>query len=64
MRRELQIPTTIVTNDHILGSVFWINDASLGAIWLNRRQNRGVFVAYDATTFVMSEVNMKASQIA
>jgi dipeptidyl-peptidase-4 len=33
-------------NDHILGTVFWITDTKLGAIWTNRRQNRGVFVTY------------------
>ncbi|KAG5675085.1 hypothetical protein PVAND_005017 [Polypedilum vanderplanki] len=35
-----------VTTDHILGTVFWITDTKLGAIWLNRRQNYGVFVSY------------------
>lgn len=33
-------------NDHILGTVFWITDTKLGAIWTNRRQNHGIFVTY------------------
>ena len=56
-RRELTVPLDKVTGDHIIGTVFWINDQSLGAIWLNRRQNRAVFVQYDTTTFEMDEVN-------
>lgn len=55
--QKLTVPTGIVTADHILGSVFWINEETLGAIWLNRRQDRGVFVSYDATTLVMTEVS-------
>ncbi|CRK90577.1 CLUMA_CG004279, isoform A [Clunio marinus] len=55
-RQALPIPTTIVTNEYVLGRVFWINDETLGAIWMNRRQNRGVLVTYDATTTVMSEI--------
>lgn len=47
-----------VTGEHILGTVFWINDQRLGAIWLNRRQNFGVFVSYDGPTFAMNEVNI------
>lgn len=53
---ELQTPTEIVTDDHILGTVFWINEETLGAIWLNRRQNRAVFVSYDTLTRAMNEV--------
>jgi Dipeptidyl peptidase IV (DPP IV) N-terminal region len=60
-KRILPVPLDIVTDEHILGTVFWINDQSLGAIWMNRRQNRGVFVAYDATTLAMSQVNMVKS---
>lgn len=36
-------PTGVVTNDHILNSVNWINDDMVGAFWLNRRQNRGSY---------------------
>jgi hypothetical protein len=54
---KLEVPLSIVSNDHILGTAFWVNDQTLGAIWLNRRQNRGVFVTYDASTFAMSEVS-------
>lgn len=32
--------------DHVLGTVFWISDTKLGAIWTNRRQNQGIFVTY------------------
>lgn len=53
----LSVPTN-VTSEYVLGIVFWISDQSLGAIWLNRRQNYGVFVAYDSTTFVMREVRI------
>lgn len=42
----LGTPTEIVTDDHILGTVFWISDKKVGAIWLNRRQNKGVIVSY------------------
>lgn len=52
-----------VTIDYILGTVFWITDQKLGAIWLNRRQNLGVFVSYDATSFLMSEVTIDHSKI-
>lgn len=58
-KQELSVPTDKVTADHILGTVFWINDQTLGAIWMNRRQNRGVFVSYDATTFERTEVSYK-----
>lgn len=57
--RELTVPTDKVTEDHILGIVFWIDNESLGAIWLNRRQNLGVFVSYDTTSFAMTEVLTK-----
>jgi hypothetical protein len=56
-RRQLEVPLDVVSNDHILGTVFWVNDQALGAIWLNRRQNRGVFVTYDASSFAMSKVS-------
>lgn len=36
-------------NDHILGSVFWVTDTKLGAIWTNRRQNQGIFVTYSTS---------------
>ncbi len=32
-------PIQRVTDDHILYAVNWINDESVGAFWLNRRQN-------------------------
>lgn len=60
-RQEVVVPLDKVTEDHILGTVFWINDETVGAIWMNRRQNRGVFVAYDTTTFAMTEVSSKSS---
>lgn len=53
---ELSTPTNDVGSDHILGSVFWINERDLGAIWMNRRQNHGVFVAYDTVTNIRREV--------
>jgi Dipeptidyl peptidase IV (DPP IV) N-terminal region len=43
---SLQIPTSDFGADHLLGDVFWVSDAKLGAIWLNRRQNRAIFVTY------------------
>lgn len=50
-RVKLETPVvSIVSADHILGSVFWINDEQLGAIWLNRRQDQAVLVSYDAAT--------------
>jgi dipeptidyl-peptidase-4 len=53
---QLNYPPS-VSNDHILGTVFWISDTKLGAIWLNRRQNFGVFVAYSAdSNWDMEEV--------
>lgn len=61
-RQEVAVPLDKVNEDHILGTVFWINDATVGAIWMNRRQNRGVFVAYDTTTFAMNEVSSQCSQ--
>lgn len=35
-------PIDVVTDDHILGSVTWINDSTVAPTWLNRRQNMGV----------------------
>mgnify|MGYP002655394567 CR=1 FL=1 len=58
-RTELSVPLDKVTSDHILGTVFWVNDSTLGAIWLNRRQNAAVFVTYDTTTFAMTEVTLR-----
>lgn len=55
---ELETPTKIVTDDHILGTVFWINEETLGAIWMNRRQNQAIFVSYDTTTKAMNEVKI------
>lgn len=54
-RSVLEIPAK-VTGEHILGTVFWIDDQTLGAIWLNRRQNFGLFVAYDVNTEQMTEL--------
>lgn len=49
-RMKLEPPVSIVSSDHILGTVFWINDEQVGAIWLNRRQDQAVLVSYDTTT--------------
>lgn len=46
------VTPTKVGVDHILGTVFWISDSKLGAIWLNRRQNCGEIVSY---TYVSDE---------
>lgn len=47
---KVETPIDKVSSDHILGTVFWIDDENLGAIWLNRRQDRAVFVSYDTST--------------
>ena len=56
LKTRLNVPLDIVTEDHILGTVFWVNDLTLGAIWMNRRQNKGVFVTYDASSLAMTKV--------
>lgn len=56
-KQKLQVPIDVVSNDHILGTVFWVNDQTVGAIWLNRRQNKGVFVTYDAPSYTMVTVS-------
>lgn len=52
----LPVPIDIVGEDHVLGSVFWINAQTMGTIWMNRRQNVGVIVTYDTTSHEMREV--------
>lgn len=56
--QDLEVPTEKVGEDHILGTVFWINDMTLGAIWMNRRQNTAVFVSYNAADFLINEVSV------
>lgn len=57
----LPFPTE-VTQDHVLGIVFWISSTKLGAIWLNRRQNKGVFAVYTltGTNWVYDKVKYKS----
>lgn len=43
-------PSDIVTDDHILQSVSWIDDTTFGSIWTNRRQNQSVFQQCNAAT--------------
>jgi hypothetical protein len=58
VKNKLSIPEDVVSSDFVLGSVFWINDEELGAIIMNRRQNKGVFVAYNAVTFQQKEASL------
>lgn len=52
---ELKKPTKIL-QEHLIGSIFWIDNQKFGAIWMNRRQNYGIFVSYDVETYEMEEI--------
>ncbi|XP_070499034.1 venom dipeptidyl peptidase 4 [Chironomus tepperi] len=55
----LSTPLDKVSDDHILGTVFWISNRKLGAIWMNRRQNKGVITSYtyvSADSFEMATI--------
>lgn len=54
--QSVSAPLAKVTGDHVLQSVQWINNNQLGALWLNRRQNVGVFQLCESTTNVCAEV--------
>jgi dipeptidyl-peptidase-4 len=44
---EVKVNNLYGEEDHVLGIVFWISNTRVGAIWLNRRQNKGIFAAYN-----------------
>lgn len=46
----LQAPIDIVSEDHILGTVKWVSEDELAALWLNRRQNLSVLVMCNTNT--------------
>ncbi|XP_053691924.1 venom dipeptidyl peptidase 4 [Sabethes cyaneus] len=51
---EINAPTEIVSNDHILGTVNWIG-RDLGVIWTNRRQNVATFQRCNVQSLICTE---------
>lgn len=47
---DIEAPISVVSPDHILGTVFWYNNDDVGAIWLNRRQNVSTLEKCNATS--------------
>lgn len=52
----VRAPLAVVSADHILNSVSWLDDQTFGAIWTNRRQNQSVFQQCNAPSNTCREV--------
>jgi dipeptidyl-peptidase 4 len=52
---EIDAPT-IVTDEHVLGTVFWIDNNRVGVYWMNRRQNFASIQSCNFGTTLCEEV--------